>query len=163
MRRSKVTTLLIACYAILGGSAFFVIQTSKLLRPNSADAEMATLPLGRFNWGYVWSDTLVAGPALLVGGILLIAKKSLHRRLGRLFAFTAFAINLYAMIGIWIGFSAIGRPMHGIELWSNIVLTLFGVLGMIHLAVQAAKEETADDRPVASRRWSGVHGSNSNF
>lgn len=149
MRRSKATTLIIAWYAILGGMAFFVVQTSKLLRPDSANAEMATSPLGRFDWGYVWSDTLVAGPALLIGGILLFSKKHAHQRLGRLLVFTGFAINLYAMICIWIGFWALGRPMLGSLLWSNIILTFLGVLCMIYLAIQVSKEETSVQQPPA--------------
>ena len=134
-------TYLTALYAILGGMAFFVIQTSKLLRPESAEIVMAASPLGRFDWGYVWSDTLVAGPALLIGGILLLARNRFVLRLGRLLVFAGFAINLYAMIGLWVGFSAIGQPMHGAVLWMNIILTFLGALCMIHLGIQAARDE----------------------
>jgi hypothetical protein len=138
--KSKIITYLVAFYAILGGIAFLVIQTGKLLRPASADAGMASLPLGRFNWGFVWSDTLVAGPLLLLGGFLMLTPNHSALRLGNLLTFTGFTINLYAMICLWIGFYAIGHPMQGIELWSNIFLTFLGVLGMIHIGMQTIRE-----------------------
>jgi hypothetical protein len=137
--KSRLVVYLIAALAILGGLAFFLMQTSRLLRPESAEIELATLPLGRFNWGFVWSDTLVAGPALLVGGILLLARKPWIGRLGQLLAFTGFAINLYAMIFLWIGLAAIGQPMRGAELWNIAVLTFLGVLCMIYLGIQLAR------------------------
>lgn len=133
--RTSITNA-IASYAILGGMAFFFMQSEKLLRPESAESEMAALPLGSYNWGYVWSDTLVAGPALLLGGIFLLLRNGMMQRLGQLLAFTGFAINLYAMIGLWVGYWALGSPMQGAELWINIVLTFLGVLSMIYLAVQ---------------------------
>ncbi|MBI5474396.1 MAG: hypothetical protein HY961_18825 [Ignavibacteriae bacterium] len=141
MKTRTAVTYLIATYAILGGMAFFFMQSEKLLRPESAESEMASLPLGRYNWGYVWSDTLVAGPALLVGGIFLLLRNSAMHRLGQLLAFTGFAINLYAMIGLWVGYRALGSPMHGAELWMNIVLTFLGVLCMISLAVQLTRDK----------------------
>jgi hypothetical protein len=136
--KSRLAVYLIAALAILGGLAFFLVQTSRLFRPESAEIELATLPLGRFNWGFVWSDTLVAGPALLVGGILLLTRKPWIGRLGQLLAFTGFAINLYALIFFWIGLAAIGQPMLGAELWSIVVLTLLSVLCMIYLAIELA-------------------------
>jgi hypothetical protein len=138
--RTRFITHLSAVYAILGGLAFFVIQSVKLLRPVSADSEMATSPLGRFDWGYVWSDTLVAGPALLLGGIALLIHSRFAQRLGQLLTFTGFTINLYAMICLWVGYSAIGRPMQGFELWSNIILTALGVLCMIYLGIQIVRD-----------------------
>jgi hypothetical protein len=143
MERSRRTpaTYLIALYAMVGGLVFFLIQTSKLFRPEAAEVEMAKLPFGRFDWGYVWSDTLVAGPALFLGGILLLTRNRSTHRLGRLWVFTGFAINLYAMIFIWVGFWAVGQPIRGVALWSNVVLTALGVLSMIYLAVQTMKED----------------------
>jgi hypothetical protein len=140
--KSRPGTFLIALYAIFGGATFFLIQTSKLLRPVSAGIEMVGQPLGLFNWGYVWSDTLVAGPTLLIGGILLLSSNRYAQRLGRLLAFTGFMINLYAMICLWTGFWAIGQPMHGAELWTNVALTFLGILCAIELGIQAVKDET---------------------
>ena len=139
-RKVRLITYLIAGYAVACGMGFFIMQTGKLLRPEAANIEMASFPLGRFDWGYVWSDTLVAGPALLIGGIVLLARSRFAQRLGQLLVFTGFAINLYAMIGFWVGFWAIGQPMHGPELWINIILTFLGVLCMIHLAIQAVRD-----------------------
>lgn len=130
----------IAIFAILGGVAFFIIQSSKLLTPGSSEIEMATQPLGLYEWGYVWSDTLAAGPSLLSGGIFMLVRKRAIRRIGQLLVFTGFAINLYAMIGLWVGLDAIGEPMLGTELWLNIFLTLLGCLSMVYLGVQIARD-----------------------
>jgi energy-converting hydrogenase Eha subunit C len=100
---------------------------------------MAASPIGRYEWGYVWSDTLVAGPALLIGGIAVLLRSQPVRRIGQLLAFAGFAINLYAMIGIWIGFRALGRPMQGALLWANVALTAAGVLCMAYLGTQLAR------------------------
>jgi hypothetical protein len=139
--RRTPATFLIALYAILGSLMFFGIQTSKLFRPEAAAAEMAKLPLGQFEWGFVWSDTLVAGPALLLGGILLLTRHRRAHRLGRLLVFAGFAINLYAMTFLWIGFWAIGQPIRGLEFWGNVVLTALAVLSMIYLAIQTMNED----------------------
>jgi hypothetical protein len=80
-----------------------------------------------------WSDTLVAGPALLIGGLALLFRNTRVQRAGQLLSFTGFAINLYAMIEVMIGFWAIGRPLQGALLWGNIILTALGVLCMIIL------------------------------
>jgi hypothetical protein len=132
---------MIAIYAILGGIAFFLMQTSRLISPQSTNDEMQKAPLGRYEWGYLWSDTLVAGPALFIGGIALLFPNRKAYRMGQLLSFSGFAINLYAMIGIWIGFWAIGHPMRGALLWGNIGLTILGVLCMIYLGVNIAETE----------------------
>lgn len=137
--KSKIPDTLIALYAIFGGAAFFSIQTGRLLKPAASEAAFAQLPLGRFNWGFVWSDTLMAGPALLIGGLLMLGRRDAIKRLGRLLTFAGFAINLYAMIILWIGLAAIGEPMRAGELGMNIVLTFLGVLCMIRIAFQITK------------------------
>ncbi|MBU1694170.1 MAG: hypothetical protein KJ726_11340 [Verrucomicrobia bacterium] len=127
-------------YAILVGILFFAMQTTKLWRPEAAEAEMAKMPFGRFDWGYVWADTLVPGPALLAGGILLLIRRRAARNLGRLLVFAGFALNLYAMIFFWVGLEVVGQPLAAGELWMNLAFTILGVLVMIHVALQAMRE-----------------------
>jgi hypothetical protein len=86
------------------------------------------------------SAARLAAVYAILGGILLLNSNRAAHRLGRLFAFAGFAINLYAMVFLWIGFWTIGRPMHGLELWFGVVLAFLGVLAMICLAVQTMKE-----------------------
>ncbi len=135
----KASKYLIAFYAILGGLTFFLVQTSKLFRPESAEIEMITSPIGRYDWGYVWSDTVIAGPALLIGGIALLLRNIRVQRIGQLLVFTGFAINLYAMVCIWVGLWALGHPMKGSLLWINIILTALGVFCMTNLGIKLTR------------------------
>ena len=124
--------VMVALISTLYGVLFFIIQTSKLFRPEAAAAEMAEWPCGLFDWGYVWSDTLILGPLLLVGGILLLLRNS--SRLGQLFAFTGFAINLYATIFLYVGLRTVDFSMSDGE-WAFLVVPAFiGLLCMIYLA-----------------------------
>ncbi|MBM3405424.1 MAG: hypothetical protein FJY10_11130 [Bacteroidetes bacterium] len=136
----SIWTWLVGIYAILGALAFFIIQTGKFFFPEAAELEMKTLPYGRFDWGFVWSDSLIAGPMLLIGGIFLLLRNLSLHRLGRLFAFTVFTINLYAMTFFWIGFAVVGEPVQGLMLWGNVVLTFLGILSMIHLVLLTMKD-----------------------
>jgi|GEM_PF-795326 len=143
--RIKTINRIIGVYAILGSMAFFIIQTGKLFFPTRAEVEMKELPFGFFDWGFVWSDTLIAGPLLLIGGIFLFLKKQRINRVGQLFAFTGFTINLYGILVFWIGMAASGKPVHGMLLWSNVILTFLGMLSMIFLAIQNSKTHQQEE------------------
>lgn len=123
---------LVGIISALYGVGFFIIQTGKMLRPEEANAEMARWPCGLYDWGYLWSDTLILGPILLIGGILLLWRSS--SRLGQLFAFTGFAINLYATIFLYIGLKTVDFSMSDGEWAFLVVPALIGLLGMIYLA-----------------------------
>ena len=134
VKRSKADPLMVvvALISTLYGVLFFVIQTSKLFKPEATSAEMARWPCGQYDWGYLWSDTLVLGPLLLVGGVLLLLRSS--SRLGQLFSFTGFAINLYATIFLYIGLRTVDFSMSDGE-WAFLVVPAFvGLLCMIYLA-----------------------------
>ena len=147
-----LSTCFAGVYAVLVGILFFLMQTTKLIRPDAAEAEMAELPFGLFDWGYVWSDTLVAGPALLAGGILLLSRNQAAHGLGRILVFAGFTVNLYAMIFFCIGLEAVGHPMSTAELWLNVAFTALGVITMIHIAVEVLKEyKTTQQEPQADR------------
>ena len=135
-RKHTPFSILVVIFSIFTGIIFFVIQTTKLFRPEEAEKEMLKLPIGLYDWGYVWSDTLVAGPALLIGGLLLIYG---NKALGYLLIFTGFAINLYAMIFLFIGFNILGAPIVGFDLYLNAVWTLLGILCMIYCTISIAK------------------------
>ncbi len=127
-------------YAILMGVLFVFTQTIKLVSPDASEEEMAKLPFGVFDWGYVWSDTLVAAPTLLVGGVLFLSRNLVAHNLGRILAFAGFTINLYAIIFFIIGLEAIGHPLDNDELWLNLIFTTLGVIAMIHIVIEVLKE-----------------------
>jgi drug/metabolite transporter (DMT)-like permease len=129
---------LIAFLTLLCGLLFFALQSSKLFRPEAAEAEMQKLPFGRYDWGYVWSDTLVAGPLFILGGILLLGRRY---RLGRLLSFAGFAINHYATIFLIIGFRTVGAPLSPADWFLLIFFGILGLLCMIYFAAQALREE----------------------
>jgi len=143
--KSDPMSYFIALYAIFGSLWFFIEQTSKLFRPQAAKAAMLDSALGQFDWGFVWADTFVPAPLLLVGGMLLLLWSS--SRLGQLFAFAGFAINLYATIFLIIGLRALGHPIVGTNLFVLVLVALLGLLSMIWLAVTIARE-----RPVFHSR-----------
>ena len=129
-------SIMVVIFSIFTGLMFFILQTGKLFRPEEAEKEMLELPIGLYGWGYVWSDTLVAGPALVIGGLLLAWG---NKALGHLLIFTGFAINLYAMIFLFIGFNILGAPIVGFDLYLNAVWTGLGILCMIYCAVSIVK------------------------
>jgi len=133
----KMTSLLnalVGLYAIIGSIAFFLIQTGKLCRPESTEKEMLNSPMGMFDWGFIWADTVVAGPFLLIGGIFLFLRSQILQKIGNLLVFSGFAINLYAMITLWIGLWKIGQSMAPGQFWMDLILTVFGILGMVFIA-----------------------------
>jgi len=132
MKKLHVFNLIVAIYAMIGGILFFIMQTSKLFRIEAAEIEMAESPLGLFDWGYVWADTLLIVPFLFVGGILLLMRNRLVHRLGRLLIFAGFLLHLYAIIFFFIGLRAIGQPVSATEFWLNIIFTILGVISMIY-------------------------------
>lgn len=140
IKASALLNTLTALYAIGGSLAFFFIQTAKLFSPARAKAEMVSQPMGLFDWGFAWADTLVATPCLLIGGILLFIPPNSVRRVGDLLVFSGFAVNLYAMITLWIGMSEIGHPWSAGDLWMNVVLTVLGILGMVFIAIRNSRQ-----------------------
>ena len=50
--KSEPIIHLVAVYAIFGGLLFALIQSSKLFRPEAAEAEMLVTPIGLFEWGF---------------------------------------------------------------------------------------------------------------
>ena len=122
----------VACYCVFGSIWLFAVQTGKLFRIEEAAAEMADSPAGQFEWGFVWSDTLVLGPFVLLGGLFLICRRT--RLLGHLLAFCGFAINLYTTVFILVGYWAGGKPW---GVGQTLVLLLTAVLGAVCMVYSA--------------------------
>ena len=133
VERLKAAPLLyvVALYAFMGGLMFLFIQTGKLLQPQAAEQEMLLSPLGRFDWGFVWADTLVP-MLMLIGGALCVLWE--RYRLGLLLIFGGCAINLYATIFLIVGFNAVGKPMAGADFIILVVEALLGVGCMVYAA-----------------------------
>ena len=140
--KTHVSRLVISTYSILVGLLFFAMQTSKLFRVETSELEMAEMPFGLFDWGFVWADTLVAGPMLLIGGIVLLFGNRQMFRLGGLLVFSGFTVNLYAMIFFVIGLNAMGHPMAVSEFVVNLIFTMLGLMCMISIAVDAIRNDT---------------------
>jgi hypothetical protein len=140
--KTDLSTLLIGAFSTIMGLLFFGYQTRKLFDHEAAKHEMTELPFGEFDWGYVWSDTLIAGPILLIGGLLLLIGRLRGVRLGRLLVFAGLSINIYAMIFLWVGFAAVGEPIPLSQMWSDIVIMALCVVSIVTLAVQTMR---ADD------------------
>ncbi|UCE17249.1 MAG: hypothetical protein JSV84_10130 [Gemmatimonadota bacterium] len=117
----KVIAVLSVEYSL----AFFLLEKSKLFRPAAAEEGMAKLPYGRFDWGYVWPDQLVLGPLFLIGGMVTVIRS--NSRLGRLFAVTGFAMNLYATIFLYPGFLAV---VYRSGTGESLFLLLPGLIGL---------------------------------
>jgi len=117
------------------------MQTSKLFRVETAELEMAEMPFGRFDWGFVWADTLVAGPLLVIGGIFYVFRNRWKSYIGGLLIFSGFTVNLYAMIFFIIGLQAAGHPMAASEFIVNLIFTLLGIMCMISIAVDALRKD----------------------
>ena len=131
----------VAVLSLLYGLAFFLLNTSKLFRPAAAEEEMAKLPYGLFDWGYVWSDTLVMGPLFAIGGILLMLRSG--SRLGQLFAFTGFAVNLYATIFLYVGCTAVEFALGTGELLFLLLPGFIGLFAMVYLGKAIVNVRTA--------------------
>jgi hypothetical protein len=134
-----------ACYCLFGAVWVFAEQTAKLWRIEAAGAQMADSPAGRFEWGFVWSDTLVFGPFLLLGGLFLIARRT--RRQGHLFAFSGFAINLYATIFLWVGYWAGGQPLGLQQVLILLPTSLLAAVCMVYSAAVLLGRDRQDVRP----------------
>ena len=140
MRRG-IGRKLVAAYSIIIGMLFFAMQTSKLFRPEAAEQEMAHMPFGLFDWGFVWADTLYAGPALIVGGILYLLRRGFFIHLGGLLLFSGFAINIYAMIFFFVGLNAVGQSMESSEIVMNLMFTILGIVCMVYVVVSGRESE----------------------
>ena len=133
--KSDPLTHLIGFWAIIYGVLLAIMQTTKFFRPDAAELEMLEMPIGLFDWGFVWSDTIIMVPLLLAGGVLILWRSRNH--LGQLLAFSGFAINLYAIGTLAIGLQRAGDPLSAGELTINIFVALLGLLCMIRIAVLA--------------------------
>ncbi len=122
---------IVSILAIFYGFLFLFTQTVKLFRPTTAEAEMAALPFGLFDWGFVWADTLVIVPMLLLGGLLLTGGLF---RWGALFIFCGMGINLYATIFFIVGLYAVDYHLSIPELTFLLITAFLGVLCMVYLA-----------------------------
>lgn len=131
--KRRVADYVIAALCIFGSFWVFAVQTVKLFRVEEATADMADSPAGQFEWGFVWSDTLVLGLFLLVGGILLLVSHT--RRLGHLLAFSGFAINLYATVFILIGYWAGGKPLSP---WQTLIILVTALLVVVCMVYSAS-------------------------
>jgi hypothetical protein len=136
----------VAFYCIFGSVWVFSEQTAKLFRVEAAAAEMADSPAGRFEWGFVWSDTLVLGLFLLIGGLLLIGRRT--RIPGHLIAFSAFAINLYATVFLSVGYWAGGRPLGPRQTVVLLVIASLGAICMVYSASVLLRPNRREAPPV---------------
>lgn len=141
----------IGVYAILAGMLFFVLQTARFVHPEVSESAMRETFFGLFEWGFVWADTLVAGPFLLFGGVLMFGR---HARLGELLAFAGFAINLYAIVFFFVGLDAVGRPVSGFELYFNLSFTFFATVAMVSIA-RSVLRGSPDHRQAARNNHNG--------
>lgn len=139
--KSDPLTHLAGALSIFYGLAFVAAQTTRLFRPEAAEAAMAKTPYGLFDWGFVWADTVVIVPLFIAGGILLLWKSS--NPLGPVFAFSAFSMNLYATIFFIIGLDAAGKPMSVGALALNSCLAFLGMLAMVWLCIALARPRSA--------------------
>lgn len=130
--KERMADYTVAFYCVFGSVWVFAEQTAKLFRVETAAAEMADSPAGQFEWGFVWSDTLVLGAFLLIGGLLLLARQTRMR--GHLIAFSGFAINLYATVFILVGYWAGGRPLSLRQTLLLVITALLGAVCMIYSA-----------------------------
>ncbi|MBN2001689.1 hypothetical protein JW935_29380 [candidate division KSB1 bacterium] len=138
---SKTLTIrrIVSILAIFYGFLFLFTQTGKLLQPLTAETEMAKLPFGLFDWGYVWADTLIIVPMLLIGGTLLPGKQF---RLGALLIFGGMGINLYATVFFIVGLSAVDYFL-GLPEKTFLLLTAFlGLVCMVYLAFALTHDGT---------------------
>jgi len=134
--KSQWGSLIVAIYAMLIGCWFLLEQTLRLFLAERTEAEVAEMAIGRFDWGFIWADTFLPGPLLFIGGLIL---SSSENRIGHLFVFAGFAINLYAMIVFLVGLNMLGEPVPGGEMVGGVVATILGVFCMIHSAKAIAK------------------------
>ncbi|MBN2541802.1 hypothetical protein JXI42_02965 [bacterium] len=142
--KAKPIIHLIGIYAVLLGVLFFILQTRKLFMPAAAELEMRKLPFGLLDWGFVWADTILSGPLLVLGGLFILSARAGIQRLGKTFVFAGLAINTYAMIFFWIGYAAIGETVPD-AIWGSILLSdpiffLLCLLSMVYLALNVTKD-----------------------
>jgi hypothetical protein len=144
--KQRAADCAIALYCVFGSIWLFAVQTGKLFRIDEAAAEMADSPAGQFEWGFVWSDTLVLGPFVLIGSILLIGRRT--RLLGHLLAFSGFAINLYTTVFILVGYWAGGKPWGVGQTLVLLVTAVLGAVCMVYSAIVLLRRNYRDQRPV---------------
>lgn len=139
--RSDPLTHVVGILSIIYGIVLIAAQTTKFLRPGAAERAMLKTPWGLFDWGYVWADTVILAPLLLAGGILILWRSG--NPVGRLLAFSGFALNLYATIFFVVGSRAVGKPMSPGALALNISLAFLGLLAMVWLCLAAVRNRSA--------------------
>lgn len=128
--RSDPITHLIAVISLIMGLTFAGIQIGKLIQPEDAGLSMLKLPIGLLDWGFVWADTLLVMPFLIIGGLCLLGGSY---RFGRIFTFAGWSLNLYGSIVFIIGFRALGTPLTGSELLSAAIGILLSLMSMVWL------------------------------
>jgi len=126
-KRRTPASIVVGVLSLLTGALFIAAQTSKLFRAEAAAAEMAEMPIGLTDWGFVWADTVVMVPAFLIGAVCLFLGAS---RAGALLVFAGFAVNVYASLFFLIGFPAAGAPLPASEAGVLIVEIAISLLCM---------------------------------
>jgi len=143
---SRMADYAVACYCVFGSVWIFLEQTAKLFRIEASSAEMGDSPMGQFGWGFVWSDTLMLGPFLLIGGLLLLSRRT--RTLGHLLAFSGLATNLYASVFILVGYWAGGKPLGSGQTFILLFTASLGAVCMVYSSsVLLHRNRTAVNHP----------------
>jgi len=151
--RQRAADYAVALYCVVGSMWLFAVQSGKLFGIEEATAEMAESPAGQFEWGFVWSDTLVLGPFVFVGGILLLSRRT--RLLGHLVAFSGFAINLYTTVCIVIGYWAGGKPWGVGQTLTVLATAVLGAICMVYSATVLLRRNDRDMRKRGDTRAAG--------
>lgn len=128
--RSDPITHLIAALSLVIGLIFAGIQIGKLIQPDAAQLSMKTLPIGLMDWGFVWADTILVTPLLIIGALCLLGGS---KRFGRILTFSGWTVNLYSTLIFIIGFQALKNPLAGSELLSAIISILLALICMAWL------------------------------
>lgn len=137
--KSDPVTHLMAILALIVGILFIVMQSSKLLQPETDMTNISSQPIGRFDLGFAFADTLIPAPLLILGAIWLLLGKY---RIGHLFVFAGWTINFYGMIVFFAGYQALGAPLAGQALVEVIATALLSLFCMIWSVVATLRERT---------------------
>lgn len=122
--KSDPITHLIAIITLIIGFIFAGVQIGKLIQPGTAEISMLNLPIGLMDWGFVWADTIMVVPLLIIGALCLLGG---YKNFGRIFTFAGWTLNLYGTLVFIIGFQALKNPLTGSELLSAIISILLAL------------------------------------